>query len=101
MPIYHATGSKWKGFAWSLLSGLAEPVGGLLGYALLAAGGLADQLVFGVVFAAVGGMVRPRGAPRSRAARVLGERVERDVGASRLPVSPRQPPVVGLARASK
>ncbi|GBF88162.1 zinc transporter [Raphidocelis subcapitata] len=57
MPIYYATGSKWKGFCWSLVSGLAEPVGGLLGYALLAAGGLASPLVFGVVFAVVAGMM--------------------------------------------
>jgi ZIP family zinc transporter len=35
MPIYYATGSKWKGFAWSLLSGVTEPIGGLLGFAVL------------------------------------------------------------------
>jgi len=28
-PIYHATGSKWQGFKWSLLSGICEPLGAL------------------------------------------------------------------------
>ena len=32
MPIYHATGSKWKGFWWAFLSGVSEPIGGLMGY---------------------------------------------------------------------
>ncbi len=32
MPIYYATGSKWKGFLWSLASGISEPIGGLLGF---------------------------------------------------------------------
>ena len=35
MPIYYATGSKWKGFMWSVLSGLTEPIGGILGFAAL------------------------------------------------------------------
>lgn len=35
VPIYFATGSRKKAFAYSFLSGLAEPVGALIGYALL------------------------------------------------------------------
>jgi zinc transporter, ZIP family len=35
VPIYYATGSRWKAFAYSFSSGLAEPVGALLGYAIL------------------------------------------------------------------
>ena len=27
MPIYYATGNKWKAFGWSLLSGVTEPIG--------------------------------------------------------------------------
>ena len=27
MPIYYATGSKWKGIFWATLSGISEPVG--------------------------------------------------------------------------
>lgn len=30
MPIYYASGSKWKGFLWSAISGLSEVVGALL-----------------------------------------------------------------------
>ncbi len=36
VPIYHATGSKKKAFIYSFLSGMAEPVGALLGYLFLA-----------------------------------------------------------------
>merc|ERR1712166_868686 len=35
MPIYYATGNKWKAFGWSLLSGVTEPIGGILGFAAL------------------------------------------------------------------
>ena len=35
VPIFYATGSKWKAFSFSFLSGLAEPVGAILGYLLL------------------------------------------------------------------
>lgn len=35
VPIYYATGSRWKAFAYSFSSGLAEPVGALLGYGIL------------------------------------------------------------------
>jgi ZIP family zinc transporter len=37
MPIYYATGSKWKGFWWAFLSGVSEPIGGLMGYLVRAA----------------------------------------------------------------
>lgn len=32
VPIYYATGSRWKAFGCSLLSGLAEPFGAVIGY---------------------------------------------------------------------
>ena len=55
MPIYYATGSKWKGFLWSLFSGITEPIGGIIGFAVLQS--VFTELVFGVVFAMVGGMM--------------------------------------------
>ena len=36
VPIYHATNSRKKAFAYSFLSGMAEPVGALLGFLFLA-----------------------------------------------------------------
>ncbi|MDR1344452.1 MAG: zinc transporter ZupT [Tannerellaceae bacterium] len=35
VPVYHATGSKRKAFAYSFLSGLAEPAGALVAYLFL------------------------------------------------------------------
>ena len=29
IPIYYATGSKWKGLLWAFLSGISEPFGRL------------------------------------------------------------------------
>ena len=55
MPIYYSTGSKWKGFLWSLFSGITEPIGGIIGFAVLQS--VFTELVFGVVFAMVGGMM--------------------------------------------
>lgn len=55
VPIYHATGNRRKAFGYSFLSGLAEPVGGILGYLLLRPF-LTDTL-FGVVFAGVAGVM--------------------------------------------
>lgn len=35
VPIFYATGSRLRAFVYSFLSGLAEPVGALIGYAIL------------------------------------------------------------------
>jgi len=35
MPIFYATGSKWKAFFWATMSGVAEPIGATLGYVVL------------------------------------------------------------------
>lgn len=40
LPLYYATGSKWKGLMWATLSGAAEPLGGLIGYAVLSSTGM-------------------------------------------------------------
>lgn len=58
MPIAYASGSKWKGFMWASLSGLSEPIGALIGYAIVK-GGSADlhPLVYAIMFGIVGGMM--------------------------------------------
>ena len=55
IPIYQATGSRRKAFFYSLGSGLAEPVGALLGWLVLRP--FFNDGVFGVLFAAVGGIM--------------------------------------------
>ncbi|MBB6216792.1 ZIP family zinc transporter [Anaerosolibacter carboniphilus] len=55
IPVYYATGSRKKAFQYSFLSGLAEPVGAIVGYLLLAP--IMTDMVFGIVFAAVGGIM--------------------------------------------
>ena len=55
MPIYYATGSRWKALTYSLLSGVTEPIGGILGFAVLQP--VFTPLLFGIVFAMVGGMM--------------------------------------------
>lgn len=54
-PVYYATHSRHTAFWVSFLSGLAEPVGGLLGYLLFRS--FPNPLVFGLVFAAVAGVM--------------------------------------------
>lgn len=55
VPIYHATGRRRKAFVYSLLSGLAEPVGALVGMAVLLP--LWSAEVSQVCFAAVAGIM--------------------------------------------
>ena len=55
VPIHSATGSRRKAFTWSFLSGLAEPLGGVLGYLLLRT--VLDETAYGVVFAGVAGIM--------------------------------------------
>lgn len=55
VPIYYATGDKKKAFIYSFLSGLAEPVGALVGYLLLMP--FMSETVFGVIFAGVAGIM--------------------------------------------
>ena len=56
MPVYYATGSKFKGFMWSFVSGISEPIGGLVGYLILYGNGMSDR-TYGALFACVGGMM--------------------------------------------
>ena len=55
VPIYHATGSRRKAFKYSFLSGLAEPVGALVGYMVLMP--FMGPLLFGIIFASVAGIM--------------------------------------------
>lgn len=54
-PIYCATGKKRKAFAYSFLSGLAEPMGALVGYFILFP--YLNNTVLGIVLAAVAGVM--------------------------------------------
>lgn len=55
VPIYYATGSRKEAFKYSFLSGIAEPVGAIVGYLILAP--FMTEAVFGIAFAAVGGIM--------------------------------------------
>ncbi|TFJ92180.1 zinc transporter ZupT [Lentibacillus salicampi] len=55
VPIYYSTGDKGKAFRWSFLSGLAEPVGALVGFFVLMP--FLNDIMFGVIFAAVAGIM--------------------------------------------
>lgn len=55
VPIYQATGSKKKAFTYSFLSGLAEPLGAIVGWFLLMP--IMNNLVYGAIFSAVAGIM--------------------------------------------
>ncbi|WP_028573201.1 zinc transporter ZupT [Desulfonatronum lacustre] len=55
VPIYYATGSRMKAFWLSMLSGLAEPLGAVIGYLILRP--YFSDTVFGLVFAGVAGIM--------------------------------------------
>lgn len=55
VPIYYASGNKKKAFWHSFLSGLAEPVGALVGYLILMP--FITETTFGILFAGVAGIM--------------------------------------------
>jgi len=55
VPIYYATGNRKKAFLYSLLSGVAEPVGAILAYLVLMP--FMSPVLMGCVFAAVAGIM--------------------------------------------
>lgn len=55
VPVYFATGSKRRAFWLSFTSGLAEPVGAIIGFLLLMP--FLSPTVFGILFAAVAGIM--------------------------------------------
>jgi ZIP family zinc transporter len=62
VPIYYATGSRRKAFVYSTLSGLAEPIGALIGYAAIrlflgGRGGVIPPEIMGILFGMVAGIM--------------------------------------------
>ncbi len=62
VPIFYATGNRRKAFFWSLLSGLAEPVGALIAYGLLrffvgGESGVIPANIMGILFGGVAGIM--------------------------------------------
>ena len=55
IPLYFATGNRGKAFGLSFLSGLAEPLGAVVGYFLLMP--FLTPTVFGIIFAGVAGIM--------------------------------------------
>lgn len=55
VPVYYATGSRKRAFWLSFASGLAEPVGALVGYLVLMP--FMSPVMFGVLFAIVAGIM--------------------------------------------
>ncbi|HDY88749.1 MAG TPA: zinc transporter ZupT [bacterium] len=55
VPIYYATGNRRKAFLFSFLSGLAEPLGALIGYLVLFS--FFNDVIFGILFASVAGIM--------------------------------------------
>lgn len=55
VPVYYATGSRKKAFWLSFLSGLAEPVGAIIGYLVLSP--FLDDNVFGIIFGMIAGIM--------------------------------------------
>lgn len=57
VPIYYATGSRKKAFVLSFLSGLAEPVGALIGFVLIYSVLGLNDTIFGSLFGGVAGIM--------------------------------------------
>lgn len=62
VPIFYATGNRRKAFRYSMLSGLAEPVGALIAYLALrlfvgGADGMIPPQVMGMLFGGVAGIM--------------------------------------------
>lgn len=55
IPIYCATGNRKRALSLSLLSGLAEPAGAIIGYLILLP--VLNDIVFGVLYAAIAGIM--------------------------------------------
>lgn len=55
VPIYYATGNRKRAFWLSFLSGLAEPVGAVIGYLILAP--FLNDHIFGIIFGMISGIM--------------------------------------------
>jgi ZIP family zinc transporter len=62
VPIFYATGSRKKAFLYSALSGLAEPIGAIIAYAVLrlllgSGGAVIPPEIMGILFGGVAGIM--------------------------------------------
>ncbi len=62
VPIFYATGIRRKAFIYSVLSGISEPIGALIGYFLIrifltTSAGVIPPQVMGILFAGVAGIM--------------------------------------------
>ena len=55
VPVYYATGSRKRAFFYASLTGLADPLGGFLGYLILAP--VLTDIVLNLIYAAVAGVM--------------------------------------------
>lgn len=55
LPIYYATGERWRGFLWGGLTGATEILGALLGYVIIKQN--LKPVWYGVMFGLVGGIM--------------------------------------------
>lgn len=55
IPVFYATGDKKKAFKLSFLSGLAEPIGAIVGYLILRP--FFNDVVYGILFSSVAGIM--------------------------------------------
>jgi zinc transporter, ZIP family len=55
VPLFYATGNRRQAFTWSALSGLAEPIGALVGYLLLRP--FLTPTLMGVLFGGIAGIM--------------------------------------------
>ncbi|WIM68542.1 zinc transporter ZupT [Corynebacterium breve] len=55
VPLRAATGSRWKAWGWATLSGLAEPLGALVGFLILMP--VMGPAAMGIAFAGVAGIM--------------------------------------------
>jgi ZIP family zinc transporter len=56
LPIYYSTQKRWLAFGASVVTGLAQPIGALLAYWILASQNYSD-ITFGVMFGVASGML--------------------------------------------
>ncbi len=55
MPIFYSEGKRGKAFFISFLSGIAEPIGAVIGYLILRP--FLNDMLFGILFAAIAGIM--------------------------------------------
>jgi len=55
IPVFYGTGSRKKAFYYSMISGIAEPIGAIIGYLILR--NYINDLTFGILFGIVAGIM--------------------------------------------